>query len=391
MADFYDYVEPDTNQADENKIVRTALTNYPTPFLSGMKLGAGIQLWNPATETALTLNTIEMPNPLHVEQDSSGVSFPAAPENKELYDDPSTGLGWVWYDSINTWLRADTSRRLNDYNKAVVWVVTDIDGWWNLPDSELPDLPRGWGDGSYDAIGRWANRIITLDGTFMPQGPEDASLARNALMEFLSPMVKTTTAIYLIVDEEDLDNPGEVIRKSAKVRLSGTPSITSTNARGRHDFSIGLKAVDPIKYEFVDGDPDGYESTLITVGVSGAGQGAITNRGNIAVPILLEFSDGLDGSGIPTIENTENKDKIELVGGTDANVKLEIDTYNREALEVTYDAVDTELVTNVANGRSNLSVLVKWIYLEPGENVITLTGFQEGETCTIYHRSGWIG
>jgi hypothetical protein len=40
----------------------------------------------------------------------------------------------------------------------VVWVCTDIEGWWAHPDPEVPDIIRGWGDGSYDASGRWAAR-----------------------------------------------------------------------------------------------------------------------------------------------------------------------------------------------------------------------------------------
>jgi hypothetical protein len=470
-ADFYDSVEPTKNQAEENKVVNTALTNYPEPFLSGMKLEGGIQLWNPATETGLTLNTIDSNN--------------------------------------------------------VVWVVTDIAGWWTLPDPELPDLPRGWGDGSYDAIGRYANRILTLNGSFLPQEPSDAAAARNTLMSYLSPMVKTTTAGYLIVDENEsydissrviasdaeisnavgdgtnvvyttqesihsfsvgdsitvantspsafdvagqeiiaitsntftvassvtdtyvsggtathpyakyttstnhniavgdylaIPNGADIevvavtsntvtidgvvgveaiksnklvhkIRKAAKVRLSGAPQITSVNARGRHDFSIGLKAVDPIKYEFVDGDPDGYQTA--TINSSSSWETTIVNDGNTAVPVIIEIS-GVsavtDSDNPPTITNQENGQSIELVGGVASGHKLEVDTYNREALDVTYSA---GAVTNTANGRAKLQVLVDWIYLEPGSNRLYVSNYTENSITSsewvIYYRSGWIG
>jgi len=36
------------------------------------------------------------------------------------------------------------------------------------------------------------------------------------------------------------------------VRLSGPPNIETVTARGRTEFSIGLRAADPIKYEFLD-------------------------------------------------------------------------------------------------------------------------------------------
>lgn len=321
------------SQARENKIVRKALTAMPEPFLSGLKLEGEIQLYNPTEDTTLTLNTIDA----------------------------------------------------ND----VVWVVTDIDGWWTLPEPEVPDLPRGWGDGSYDAVGRWANRILNLTGAFLPQGPEDAFRARSTLIDILSPMVKTQGAGYLLVQEDDLDNPGQKITKAAKVRLSGPPLITSTNARGRHDFSIGLKAVDPIKYEFVSGDPDGY--TTETINSSSSWEATIVNKGNVAVPIIIEIS-GIssvtDPDYPPTITNDANDQIIELAGGVDSGHKLEIDTYNREVLDVTYTL---GAVTNVANGRAKLPVLVDWIYLEPGSNRLYVTNEVSGSEWVIYYRSGWIG
>lgn len=327
MPDFYDSIGLNTNQGEENKLVNKALTAYPRPFLSGMKLEGGIQLWNPATETGLTLNTID--------------------------------------------------------DNGVVWVVTDIEGWWTLPEMELPDLPRGWGDGSYDAIGRWANRIITLNGSFMPQNPEDAPAARNTLMEYLSPMVKTATAGYLIVTEDG------ITKKGAKVRLSGPPDITSVNARGRHDFSIGLKAVDPIKYEFVDGDPDGYKTETVNFSGSTVTR-TITNDGNTPVPVIFELSANFpnpSGPSYTSIYNSDRDERLTILEGTGSNVKLEIDTYNREVLEVDY-SVGTPAVTN---GRAKVSVISDWVYLDPGTNDLVFTGFPSGTSCTIYYRSGWIG
>lgn len=328
---FYDSIGPDVNQEKENRLVRTALTPLPEPFLSGLKLNADISLYNTSTLAELTLNTID--------------------------------------------------------DSEVLWVVTNIEGWWTLPDSELPDLPRGWGDGSYDAIGRYSNRIITLDGAFLPQRPEDAYNARAKLIDALSPLVKTQGAGYLIVDEP---GPTGVIRKSAKVRLSGPPIINSTLARGRHDFSIGLKAVDPIKYEFISvgetPDPDGYDAKVISANSSEI----IVNKGNVSVPVIFEIFSFLSvpsAGDPPTITLDETEESIVLLSGTGTNERLEIDTYNREVLIVDY-SVDTPAISNA---RSKVSVLVDWIYLQPGENTITLTGFPSGSSCTVYFKSGWIG
>lgn len=392
MTPYYEPTNLDaTSQGDENKLVRTALTKYPEPYLSGLKLNADIEI------NGLTLNTIDANN--------------------------------------------------------VVWVVSDIEGWWTLPENELPDLPRGWGDGSYDAIGRWSNRIITLNGSFMPQSPEDAPAARNALIEAIS-LIKTGG--WLIVYENGTNQNG----KAAYVRLSGVPQIASVNARGRHDFSIGLKAVDPIKYEYIDGNYDGYNYTTITASGGGTGQANVINTGNVAVPVIIELSKEFTvaANTTPTITNTENDQSITIVDGTDANTRLEIDTYNREVLAVEYtyanisnvvgngtnavyttstasgavkgtlvsvtgispsslDVINAEVIAtsgnsftvastitasyvsggqaavvlNTANGREKASILIDWIYLEPGTNTLTLSAFPAGSTCTIYYRSGWIG
>jgi hypothetical protein len=344
MTEFYDSLGTADEQSKENKIVNTALTALPIPYISGLKLNADIEI------NGLTLNTIEMPNPYYVG------------------------------DTLTT----DVTRRVNNFTEAVVWVVSDIDGWWNLPEPELPDLPRGWGDGSYDAIGRWSNRIMTLSGSFIPQEPGDAPKARNILMNALSPLVKTQGAGYLTAKEDG------TLKKGAKVRLSGAPMISSVNARGRHDFSIGLKAVDPVKYEFTDGDPDGYKTQEISSSTSW--EATITNDGNTAVPIIVEISGVAsvsDPDNPPQITNESGDQTISLVAGVASGHKLEVDTYNREVLDVTYSG---GVVSSVANGRSKVTVLTDWIYLNPGANRLYVSNYGDisSSTWTIYYRSGWI-
>jgi len=413
-----EYYDSPTNlnpllQAEENKLVNKSLTKSPIPYLSGLKLRADIKLGD------LTLNTID--------------------------------------------------------NDGVVWVCTDLEGWWNLPDPELPELIRGWGDGSYDAKGRFASRNITLKGVFLTQDASQVPAARAKLIEAANLVYNGG---WLVVEE----GPA----KASFVRLSGRPDIATVNARGRTEFSIGLKAADPIKYEYVDGSPDGYSSITITPS-AGSATRTITNSGNTAVPIVIELSKGFtaltpgptpgatripvqyfqrsedtitlqfasahpfndgdlvyldqvhpsmngyqtirvadvhdsgdtlqigspgvdiyitaggpnatislsSGAAIPaTITNTENDQSISIIGSTAATNRLEIDTYNREVLDVRYTfntETNEDVVTDVANGRAKVATLVDWIYLEPGANVLTLSNFPTGTNCTIYYRSGWIG
>jgi len=317
MSNFYDptlNLNPAT-QAEENELVNKALTKYPIPHFSGLKLQADIKLGN------LTLNTIDDDN--------------------------------------------------------VVWVCTDIEGWWNFPDPELPDLIRGWGDGSYDARGRWAARMITLRGVFLTQDPSQVPAARAKLIEAANLVYQGG---WLVVNEGP--------QKGAFVRLSGRPDIATVTPRGRTEFSIGLRAADPIKYEYVDGVEDGYRVATLSPSTTSV---AINNTGNTTVPVLIELSKGFtvaNPSNPPTITNTKTDQVMRIIAGTTADNQLEIDTYNREVLDVEYDGTD---VLNVENGRAKLAVLSDWIYLEPGVNNVTVTNFPAGSTCSIYYRSGWIG
>lgn len=300
-------------QAVENKLVNLALTKMPQPHLTGLKLKSDVVLGS------LVLNTI----------DSSGV----------------------------------------------VWVLNDLDGWWRLPEVASQDLPRGWGDGSYDAKGRFENRLITLTGAFLTQNPEQAAAARDRLIRAIDLVYKGG---WLIVRE----NPD----KYAWVRLSGTPSIQNVTARGRTEFSIGLKAVDPIKYELVGNDVDALNSQTISMG----GTATVTNTGNTKVPVIFEVEGPITASTSAPVAikltSAEPDKVINIVlsqsGTTDI---LSIDTYKREVL-----FNDQGYETGVGAARRRLSTLVDWFELEPGQNTITFTGTGTG-TCTVLFRSGWIG
>ena len=107
----------------------------------------------------------------------------------------------------------------------VVWVCTDIEGWWVHPDPEVPDIARGWGDGSYDVKGRWQARQLTLSGVFLTPDGDSVAAARNTLISATS---LVHTGAWLFVNE---DPP-----RASYVRLSGRPNITTVNPRGRTEF-----------------------------------------------------------------------------------------------------------------------------------------------------------
>ena len=310
MSEYYEPVESINQdlQAEENEQVNRALTRYPTPYLSGLKLDEDITLGS------LVLNRL----------------------------DRTTG---------------------------VVWVCSDIDGWWDLPEPQFPDLTRGWGDGSYDADGRYQSRVMTLRGSVLVPDPSAVPAAREALLEAFDLVYKGT---QLIVDESPV--------KTSYVRLSGKPQVRNVNARGRLDFSVGLKAADPIKYEYLENT---YRTASIT-----ASTPEISNVGNTRTPVIFELG-GTITSG--TITNTytspyTGQSVTETIGGItkDFTGTLEIDTYNRNMLQVVSGQP-------VQLGRQYANALVDWIYLYPGVNTLTFTATGTSPTCTMYYRSGWIG
>jgi hypothetical protein len=233
------------DQGQENAIVNRALTKVPRPHLTGAVLGKDIKLGD------LQLNAI---------------------------DD-------------------------ND----VVWVCTDIEGWWNLPDVEVQDLDKGWGDGSYNSKGRYRSRILTLEGVILPPDASKITVARDTLVQAIN-LIRTTA--WLVVNEADYT-------KAVKVRISGKPRIDNVNARGRIQFSIGLVAVDPVKYQwFGDSLTTDYAETP-PKNATGTQDGYVTinNKGNYPVGAVYEI-EGPIVSGDATLFNETNGNLLTIIDST---------------------------------------------------------------------------
>jgi len=233
-----------SNQANETSKVNLALAPLPQPHLTGMKLQADISL------NDFTFNTID------------------------------------------------------EYG--VVWVVTDIGGWWQHPSPEIPEVSRGWGDGSYDVKGKYNARDITFEGVILTPDPSLLAAARD---RFVAATNLVYTGGWLKTDE------GSYI-KASYVRLSGDPEIQTVNARGRTEFSIGLRAADPIKYKWNTEDPIyGYENVLIPCqATSPAADGTeiIENEGNYPVSVYLTITGPLVGPAV--ISNDTSEEEINITG-----------------------------------------------------------------------------
>lgn len=381
-------VDP-TLQGQENQSVNKALTALPPPYITGMKLQEDVILGD------LVFNAIDENN--------------------------------------------------------IIWVCTDIEGWWVQPDVEMPELTRGWGDGSYDVKGRWQARQLTLSGVFLPPDPSYVPAARDTL-------IRATSLVYTGAWLRTFEDPP----RASYVRLSGRPEIETVNARGRTEFSIGLRAADPIKYEWNEEDPEGYSVTEIpckNVSTGATGTGIVENVGNTTVTAVFEITgpiigpatlqnlttnelilviDSLQGSYVRTVANkalTSNVatittstahelsvDDVVTITGVDATFNgthfieaiptSTTFTFLKEAANVasaasggtmtkepdileidTYDH-EVALNGNISGTRSIIDTLADWIVLYPGDNEIALVDEGSANSTAllrVYYRSGWIG
>lgn len=376
------------NQSQKNRITEQALTPLPQPHLTGMKLQEDIIL------NDFVFNTVD------------------------------------------------------DFG--VLWVITDIKGWWSPPSPDMPDIKRGWADGSYDVKGRYNARDLTLEGSILCTDP---SLAADARRRLVAQINLVRQGGWLKTYENPL--------KASWVRLSGEPNFETVNARGRIDFSIGLRASDPIKYSWNELDSQGYNIEEIlakSIAPARTGKSVLTNEGDYPVSAYFKITGPVTGPAV--ILNETNGEFITIVeplrsivtgsiisksitGGlvtltTSTNHVLQVgdsveifslgagidgdrfitartnntftfigtatDTVNVVSVIGTYTfgpdilEIDTYNRETALNGeyygaRMKLEVYNDWVTLSPGENTISF--YDNGNTSstaklTVEYRSGWL-
>lgn len=205
----------------------------------------------------------------------------------------------------------------------VVWVITDIKGWWQHPSADMPEISRGYGDGSYDVQGRYNARELTLEGSILVPDP---SMLEDARDRFIAATNLVYKGAWL--------KTGLGPRRASFVRLSGDVEIETTSARGKADFSVGLRAPDPIKYDWNDTEPDGYtiaEIPAVNVTTGAAGSDTIINIGNYDVPVYIEVIGPV--SSPATIYNRTRDEATIIVSGIRGKLESIIDSVQLTLVE----------------------------------------------------------
>lgn len=189
---------------------------------------------------------------------------------------------------------------LDEYG--VVWVLTDIENWWSPPPADVDVIERGFGDGAYEVAGRYNSRPIVIEGVFLVPDPALVEAARDRLIQACN---LAQTGAWLKTGTNPI--------RASYVYLSGDVTIDTVNTRGRTEFSIGLRAPDPIKYSWNETAPDGYEFAELPVKNSALGYngtGIVQNIGNYNVPAIFEVTGPFVGPG--TIFNRSTNELILL-------------------------------------------------------------------------------
>jgi len=260
--------------------------------------------------------------------------------DRGLQDNPSPDIGRLKLEA-NIVLGDFIFNTIDD--QGVVWVVTDMDGWWTPPNADIPSVERGFGDGAYEVRGRYQARTLRLRGSFLVPYPSLVEAARDRLIAATADLAFTGTW---------LKTGSDPIRASF-VQLSGDVSFKTVNMRGRTDFEIGLKAADPIKYSWNDASPDGYDFAEIPVrntdnGIDGTG--VITNIGNYSVPCFLEISGPFVGPG--SIFNKTTEELIILTQGLKGSISRNV--VNKQ---LTFDVAQLkDIATLTTTGRHDFTV-----------------------------------
>lgn len=288
-----------------------------------------------------------------------------------------------------------------------VWTVSDIEGWWTVPEADVPIVNRSREeDGSYDDDGRYLARELTFSGVFLPRSGDMVELSRARLIEQLDAVRKTVTL-----------RVNETPPRQMSVRLSGKTVINTVRQSGLTEFSFDLRAADPIKYSVTEmtqpgdaaaiarigsGVPSGGRSyprnydiatdNLREYGIAGTvNQVQIFNEGNYVTPPVITFTGPVTNPRVELISwvgksASEPTEEMNFLLALQAGEYLEIDVKEKTVL--------LNGAKGVSSRRGTMTFPSDWFYLRPGTNLLRYTAQSapgNTTTMTVSALSAWLG
>lgn len=279
-----------------------------------------------------------------------------------------------------------------------VWAVTDIDGYWRLPDAQVPTVDRSiLEDGSYDDVGRFTDRTMTLTGMFLPRSEDTLITARQKLTAAFSNVRSTT---MLEVDE--------MPPRRLTVRSNGKSDIQTIRLNGLTQFSVQLLAADPLKYSVSPMvQPDGQTAFSVITGASSGGRGYpraytvaidanplddVRQYGSLGSPNLAQIVNlgnyptapvwTIPGPVLnPVIQNADTGEYVAFTVNLSSGQYLTVDVKDK-----------TVLLNGATSLRGTMTFSSTWFTLPPGTTTLRYTSSSGGSTnpATVEAYSAWL-
>jgi len=118
-----------------------------------------------------------------------------------------------------------------------IWTISDIEGWWNLTDSEIPNIERGFGDGSFDITGRLMSRDLTITGSILIAGPSTKfAITNKQLVSGVATLVTGNSAHGYSVGQTVLVTGVDSTFDGSYV-ITGTTDFSFTYSTGGDDVA----------------------------------------------------------------------------------------------------------------------------------------------------------
>lgn len=252
------------------------------------------------------------------------------------------------------------------------WIISDIDGWWDLPTPTMGEVDRAYSeDGSYYEPGRFEARVIRMKGKIIP--PENNSNAGNIARKELNKrlMLVRKTGLLQVLESPELGGG-----KQSEVVIVARPLVDSDRLNGVLEFDIQFRAPDPRKYSvtptistsyLIEGDGGGRTYSLAYNRVYGGAQdqstALVVNEGDYDTYGTIRLHGPIDNPGAFHLD----ADRHIVFPGVRLTVGQYIDINLQEK------TITTESGTSLRDMMSDDS---RWFKFEVGENRVSLAGTQ---------------
>jgi hypothetical protein len=130
-----------------------------------------------------------------------------------------------------------------------IWLCTDVEGWWTLPPSEIPDVPKPFWDGSLLTTGRYLSRTVTISGCFIPPDKSLVQYNRDVILR-VAAIVRGIGLLAMCGNQSPEITPTSTAFDAPKmtiIQMNDVPLVETIRPNGFTQFSLSFRCVNPTK------------------------------------------------------------------------------------------------------------------------------------------------